>query len=291
MRRSTTVRIANLARLTVRDAQDGHADADTREVTLSPLRPSDALSADLDRTRRTRALVEQLIAEPSLLGPDFSPIRRLDAGAPSLAPAHGWKATGRGTPGTEIADTLTLLEQAAALGLVERLDWAFRCHTFDLAVDAGVTAEIHLTPEPETFGGACPPRLAVSWLRGRRALSVCAELHADAFEDERRLLSAVEEMRGWGWQLVYADIASAPDAERALALLPRIRPAYVHVDLTVPGRAQDPATSRLLDAAVDVGASVIALGLDTSSRLDAALALGATYGRGGLIGRAVASPR
>ncbi len=260
-------------------------------MTLSPPRASDALSADLDRTRRTRALVEQLIADPSLLGPDFSPIRRLDAGAPSLAPVVGWKATGRGTPGTEIADTLSLLEQAAALGLVERLDWAFRCHTFDLAADAGLSTELHLTPEPETFGAACPPRLAVSWLRGRRALSVCAELHADAFEDERRLLGAVDEMRGWGWQIVYADVATSPCAERALALVGHIRPAYVHVDLAVPGRATDPAVSRALDAAVDVGASVIALGLDTSARLEQAIALGATFGRGAVIGRTVSSPR
>ena len=78
-----------------------------------------------------------------------------------------------------------------------------------MALDAGLVGELHLTPEPETFGGACPPRLAVSWLRGRRALSVCAELHADAFDDEARLVAAVEEMQGWGWQVVYADVVGS----------------------------------------------------------------------------------
>ena len=72
-------------------------------VSIAAPRPSDALSADLDRTRRTRSQVEALIADPSLLGPDFTPIRRLEATAPGLAPLLGWKATGRGTAGSGIA--------------------------------------------------------------------------------------------------------------------------------------------------------------------------------------------
>ncbi len=260
-------------------------------MSLAPSRPSDALSADLDRTRRTRAQVEGLIAEPALLGPDFTPIRRLDAAAPGLAPLLGWKATGRGAPGSDIADTLTLLEQAAALGLVERLDWAFRAHTFDIAVDAGLSSELHLTPEPETFGSPCPPRLAVSILRGRRALSVCAELHADSFGDERRLLSAAEEMQSWGWQLVYADLLGTPAHAAAVRLAATLRPAYVQLDLSVPGRAGDPAAAPWVAMAGEVGAQVMTLGVDNSPTLDTAVALGATYGRGSILGRPVSTPR
>lgn len=260
-------------------------------MSIAPLRPSDALSAGLDETRRTRELVEALIAQPARLGPDFMPIRRLDAAAPGLAPLLGWKATGRGEHGTEVADTLSLLEQAAALGLVERLDWAFRCHTFDVSLDAGLVGELHLTPEPETFGGACPPRLAVSWLRGRRALSVCAELHADAFDDEPRLLAAVEEMQGWGWQVVYADLLGSDSLGTALRLMPRLRPAYVQVDLASAARHGQDAVGRLLDAGGENGAQTMALGVDTTARLDEALGLGAAYGRGLLIGRACAVPR
>ena len=260
-------------------------------MTIAAGRPSDALTADLARTRRTRDQVEALIASPALLGPDFTPIRRLDPAEPGRAPLLGWKATGRGTAGTAIADTLSLLEEAAALGLVERLDWAFRCHAFDVALDSGMQGELHLTPEPETFGAACPPRLAVAWLRGRRALGICAELHADAFADERRLLSAVEEMQGWGWQVVYADVAGSPYDATALRLLPRLRPAYVQVDLATAGRAQDPGVARALEAGSAAGAQVMALGVDSPAQLDAALALGATYGRGGLLGRAVPVPR
>ncbi len=258
-------------------------------MSIAAPRPSDALSADLDRTRRTRSQVEALIADPALLGPDFTPIRRLEASAPGLAPLLGWKATGRGAAGSGIADTLTLLEQAASVGLVERLDWAFRAHTFDLAVEAGLVGELHLTPEPETFGAPCPPRLAVSVLRGRRALTVCAELHADGFDDEARLLAAADEMASWGWHLVYADLVGGTAAATALRLADRLRPAYVQLDLSVPGRATDPRTREWLDAAAEVGASVMALGVDTQAALETALALGAVYGRGTLVGRT--SPR
>jgi len=265
-------------------------DADTPWVSLSSVRASADLSADLDRARRTRGLVEQLIAQPSLLGPDFTPIRTLDAAAPALAPVLGWKARGRGTPGTDIADTLSLLAQAAELGLVERLDWAFRAHTFDVAVDSGMTGELHLTPEPETFGTACPPRLAVAILRGRRALSVCAELHEDSFVDARRLIAATEEMRTWGWQVVVADVSGTTSEQEVRRLLPSLRPAYVQIDLGRPDRPSDATIAAWRDAALEIGAAVLALGVDDTARLDAALELGAAYGRGTLLGRPVAVP-
>jgi EAL domain-containing protein (putative c-di-GMP-specific phosphodiesterase class I) len=256
-------------------------------VSLAPARPSDALGADLDRARRTREQVEALIATPSLLGPDFSPIRALDAATPAAGSLLGWKATGRGTSGTETADTLALLASAASLGLVERLDWAFRCHAFDVAMDSDIAGELHITPEPETFGSACPPRLAVAFLRGRRSLSVCAELHADAFADEHRLLSAAEEMRAWGWQLVYADVTES--AAAALRLLPQLRPAYVHVDAAAARRG-DPTPRDLVAAGREVGAAVIAVGVDSSAELDAARDAGADYARGRLVGPPVPAP-
>ena len=280
-----------LARLHPTAAQDARQHADTPNVSIAPARPAEALTHDLDRARRTRAQVEQLIADPSLLGPDFAPIRRLETSAPGLAPLLGWKATGRGRPGTDVADTLTLLAHASALGLVERLDWAFRAHTFDVMVDSGVAGELHLTPEPETFGTPCPPRLAVAVLRGRRALDVCAELHEDAFADERRLLAAVDEMVGWGWQTVIADIAARPTGPAAMRLMSRIRPAYVHVDLSQPARLSDPGRSSWIDSAVECGAQVIALGVDTTRDLESAVDLGASYARGALIGATTHRPR
>ena len=235
-----------------------------------------SLVTALDRTRRTRALVEELINDPAQLGPDFQPVRRLTDNA-----VVGWKATGRGRPGTELADTLALLGGAASLGLVERLDWAFRALVFDRAVLAGVRETVHLTPEPQTYLSACPPRLAVSVGRGRRELAVAAEVHDDGLADLRLLEQAVAEMRGWGWQIVLADVADERDALHAVDL---VRPDVVQVDLSRAGRRGSAAVAAFLEAGLSVGAEVMALGIDSAGQRAEAMALGATVGRGLLLG-------
>jgi EAL domain-containing protein (putative c-di-GMP-specific phosphodiesterase class I) len=234
------------------------------------------LTDELEQTRRRRVLVETLIAHPDQLGPDFAPIRRL-----ADDELVGWKATGRGLAGTELADTLSLLAGAASLGLVERLDWAFRCLAFDRAIDAGVDVPLHITPEPDTFVSACPPRLAVSFGRGRRALSVAAEIHDDAFADVGRLRSALHEFREWGWAIVLADLTDSPEATQAMSWL---SPDIVQVDLAVPGRDKSPAVRRLVATAAECGAEVMALGVDSQVRRSVAVELGATLGRGRLFG-------
>jgi EAL domain-containing protein (putative c-di-GMP-specific phosphodiesterase class I) len=235
-----------------------------------------SLVSALDRTRRTRALVEELINDPAQLGPDFQPVRRLTDDA-----VVGWKATGRGRPGTELADTLALLGEAASLGLVERLDWAFRALVFDRAVLADVRETVHLTPEPQTYLSACPPRLAVSVGRGRRQLALAAEVHEDGLADLRLLEQAVAEMRGWGWQIVLADVADERDALHAVEL---VRPDVVQIDLSRAGRRGSAAVAAFLEAGLSVGAEVMALGIDSAGLRAEAMALGATVGRGLLLG-------
>ncbi|MDX6273786.1 MAG: hypothetical protein QOJ92_996 [Frankiales bacterium] len=245
-----------------------------------------SLTNDLERTRRDRALLDDLIANPQRLGPDFQPIRRL---ADDTVVAY--KATGRGQAGTDLADTLTLLEAAQGLGVVERLDWAFRCLAFDVAIDAGLQAEVHLTPEPETFGSACPPRLAVSFGRGKRALTVGAELHMQAFDDSVAMRRAVDEWREYGWKVVVADVA---DREDAVGLIPVLRPDYVQLDMSLPGRTAvgtAPSVRRLVSAALDNGAEVMATRVDVPSRRPEAAELGATCARGLILGAPGPLPR
>jgi EAL domain-containing protein (putative c-di-GMP-specific phosphodiesterase class I) len=119
---------------------------------------------------------------------------------------------------------------------------------------------------------------------------VCAELHADSFADIRRLLAATEEMRGWGWHLVLSDLSGTTAEQDALRLLPSLRPAYVQIDLDRPDRPSDASAAEWRDAALDVGAALMALGVDSGARLETAIDLGATYGRGSLLGRPVALP-
>lgn len=247
---------------------------------------SSPLVDTLRQTRQTRALVEELIADPRQLGPDFAPIHRIDDPAllPVAAPRLGWKATGRGRPGSPVADTLSLLSEAQRLGLVERLDWAFRCHTFDIALEAGLQGELHLTPEPETFTSPCPPRLAVPFLRGRRALSIVAELHEDAFVVGRPLRQAVEQMRSWGWQFAYGDVAGSASEGIAVDLLETIRPAYAHVDVSRP------VDLSYLTAVRRGGATLLAVGVDRAADLTRARDLDAVWARGTFVGAVTDRP-
>lgn len=230
-----------------------------------------------EKMRQDRALIENLIEDPSLLGPDFQPLKQLADDV-----VVGYKATGRGQSGTELDNTLSLLASAQSSGLVERLDWAFRCLAFDVAVEAGVTGEIHMTPEPETFGSPCPPRLATSFGRGRRTLAVAAEVHLEGFAHPG-LETAVTEWRGWGWRVVVADVAQVLDAA-LLRRLDVLRPDAIQVDLAKPHRDSDPRVKEMLAWASSSGTQVHALSVDTEARREQALELGATVGRGRLLG-------
>lgn len=238
-----------------------------------------SLADSVDKLRNDRLLIEALIERPEQLGPDFQPVRALSDG--SLV---GYKATGRGQAGTDLSSTLALLESAQGLGLVERLDWAFRCLAFDVFLDRGVDAEMWITPEPETYRSACPPRLATSWGRGRRSVRVAAEVPAHAFAQPAALVAGVEEFRGWGWRVVADDVADVPGA---LAVFDQLRPDVVKLDLDKPGRnpgAPSDGVRAMLDVAARRGIDVVALGVDSEQRRDAAVALGATLGRGRLLG-------
>lgn len=236
------------------------------------------LSAEVQDTYRIRDLMDALLADPRQLGPDYQPIHSL-----SQARRIGYKATGRGAPGTELADTLSLLDGARSLGFLERIDWAFRSLAFEdiLAVPA---MELHLTPEPETFGTPCAPRFAGLMSRANRELRVAAEIHEDAFAPGVALARGLAEIREWGWKVVLADLA---DHETSLARAHEIAPDVVQIDLRLPRRTnceEHHGVRRLLELAESNGAQVMVLGVDDSRGLEAAEAFGASTARGTLFG-------
>lgn len=237
-----------------------------------------ALPTDVAQTYRTRDLIEALIADPRQLGPDYQPIHSLANN--SLV---GFKATGRGAEGTDLADTLSLLDGARSLGLVERLDWAFRA----LAVEDLLPMphyELHLTPEPETFGTLCPPRFAGVMSRGRAGLRVAAEIHPESFEPGVALHAGIAEIREAGQKVIVTGLVASPEL---VARAAEIRPDVVQIDLRHAVGAvsdEDHRVRQACDLAHEVGAAVMAIGVDTPTLREHALALGATLARGDLYG-------
>lgn len=235
------------------------------------------LSDTTDRIRRDRELLEQLIDDPTPLGPDFAPVRSL-----TDETLIAYKATGRGQIGTELNSTLALLSSAQSSGLVERLDWSFRCLAFDVATEAGLDVELHLTPEPETFLSMCPPRLTTSFGRGRRLHKIGCEVHAAGFAEDS-LESAANEWRGWGWKIIVADVSELVDPA-FLRRLSQLQPDVVQVDLGKPRRESDLGVAQLLAWATESGVAIHALGVDNDVRRQQAIDLGAVAGRGLLFG-------
>jgi EAL domain-containing protein (putative c-di-GMP-specific phosphodiesterase class I) len=237
-----------------------------------------SLSPDVARTRQTREQIEELLRDPRRLGPDYAPIHSLPDGQ-----LVGYKATGRGAPGTSVADTLSLLNGARSLGLVERLDWAFRALAIqDMLARPGL--ELHLTPEPETFLTPCPPRLAAVVARGNRELRIAAEVHGEAFADGVRLLEGAAEIRSWGWRIVLTDVA---DDETALRRADQLKPDIIQLDLRRPGRSDSDehhGVRRLRAIAEESGAALMAVGADSATLRERAIGLGATLGRGDAFG-------
>lgn len=247
-----------------------------------------SLSDDLSDARRTREQFEELLTNPARIGPDYEAIR--DLRDDSLV---GVKASARGWAGTEFSDRAGMARVGRALGLIERVDWTYICRSFDVALAAAITVPVHISPEPETSGTICPPRLAVSFSRGKRDLDVVMEMRLDLFEDEGgqgdqggqgALRRAVDEYRSWGWRIAIPDYADEP---HHMATLRAVRPEIVYVDMARPGRtAGNPsrAVQELLATAETFGSEVLAMGVDSAKQRADAFELGARAGRGLIFG-------
>jgi EAL domain-containing protein (putative c-di-GMP-specific phosphodiesterase class I) len=241
-----------------------------------------SLVSSLDQMRSDRALLDEMI-EKNTLGAEFQPVVDLASGQ-----AVGYKAIARGPAGTAVASPAGLLRSAVATGLVDRLDWMFRCEAFDQFAAARLPRErrLFVLPEPETYRAPCPPRLAAAFGRARRELSVVIDVAPRAFDDLPALLDSAAEWRSYGWQVAVEDCADQPNA---LEALPRLAPEIVKVDLALPGRLPGQLSSSvraLLEYAESSFVTVCAESLDLSDRRSAALELGAELGRG----RAIAHP-
>jgi EAL domain-containing protein (putative c-di-GMP-specific phosphodiesterase class I) len=246
-----------------------------------------SLTSSLDAMRSDRALLDRMVEDNSL-GAEFQPVVDLASG--SIA---GYKAIARGPAGSPVANPSGLLSSALATGLVDRLDWMFRCRAFDDFAEAALPKErmVFVLPEPETYRSPCPPRLATSFGRARRELNVVVDVPARAMRDPRALIEASVEWRGYGWKVAVEDCA---DEGGAVGVLRDLRPDIVKLDLSLPGRMpheRSAAARDLLGYAESTFAVICADGVDTSDRRTAALELGAELGRGRALGHPGPLPR
>ena len=237
-----------------------------------------SLTSSLDQMRTDRALLDRMIEEQSL-GSEFQPVVDLASGT-----VVAYKAIARGPAGSIVERPAGLLTHALATGLVDRLDWMFRCAAFDAFAAAALPGgrALFVLPEPETYGSPCPPRLAASFGRARRTLPVVVDVAPRAFDAMRRLLDMAAEVRGYGWRIAVEDCADHPNA---IAGLPELRPDFVKVDLALPGRTTGSGgTAAVVAYAEGAFTTIVAESVDSSDRRTAALSMGAELARGRVFG-------
>jgi EAL domain-containing protein (putative c-di-GMP-specific phosphodiesterase class I) len=126
----------------------------------------------------------------------------------------------------------------------------------------------------------CPPRFAALFQRVRRELRIVGEVHAIAFADSARLRTGLGEMREWGWRVALADVADDDSWVRSLV---SVKPDLVQIDFALPGRTAGlatPAVARLVAAAGEAGAELMAINVETAAAKAMARELGCALARG-----------
>lgn len=207
----------------------------------------------------------------------------------------GFEALTRGPRRTMYERPDLLFAAARSARRLAELDWACRCQAFRTAAEAdlGPPTRVFVNAEPQTIGTACPEHLLRDWVSAHRRLRVVVEVtERDLCAAPGDLLRVAATLHELGWEVALDDVG-ANDA--GVALLPVLRPDVVKLDMGLlaprPTRGQR-AVLRAVEAYVRAtGALVVAEGIETEAHLARALALGADWGQGWLLGRPAPLPR
>jgi len=201
----------------------------------------------------------------------------------------GWEALTRGPDAGGLQSPDALFAAARACRRLAELDWACRCAAFRSATDAQVRppTRLFVNAEPQTLGTACPHHLLPDWVSAHRRLRVVVEVtERDLCNAPGDLLRVAATLHELGWEVALDDVG-ANDA--GVALLPVLRPDVVKLDMRLlaprPGSAERRVLRAVQAYAAASGAHVVAEGIETRADRRRAVALGADWGQGWLLGR------
>ncbi len=217
----------------------------------------------------------------------FQPI--IDLGTDTVV---GFEALIRGPAGTSLERPERILAAARAEDRLVETDSALHLVALDQAARAGLRtpSTLFVNCEPETAGRL--GELGLIWTRNGAPFESVVEISERMLaERPGSLLAAINELRAGGWGIALDGVGAD---ERALALLPFVRPDVVKLNLRVlgarPGARLGQVAAAVHAYAEESGAAVLAQGVETEDELMLAFALGATLGQGYLFGRPAALP-
>jgi EAL domain-containing protein (putative c-di-GMP-specific phosphodiesterase class I) len=213
----------------------------------------------------------------------YQPFVDLDTGA---VMAH--EALLRGPAATGWESPMVLLDAAREAGRLADLEQAsLRASLADAAcLSDGRPVTLFVNLEPDTLTRRLD--VVLDALAGRPAhVQVVVEITERALTaDLAGVLAGAERLRAAGCAIALDDVGVQPES---LAFIPLLRPEVVKLDLRLLRTVKDVGTVTVAGAvrayAEQVGAEVVAEGIETPEDLTRALVLGATLGQGWLWGR------
>lgn len=227
--------------------------------------------------------IDQIIRE-GLVRAHYQPIVDLES---RETVAH--EALARGPVGTRYERPDLLFAAARTGDRLGDLDWLCRRTAVEGALEAGLASDhaLFLNVEPEALSTPAPEAIVGLIDRAAASLRLVLEItERSLLRDPASLLAAVDVARASGWGIALDDVGADPDS---LSLMPFLRPDVVKLDLRIiqsrPDREAAKVMSAVLAEAERNGSTILAEGIETQEHLDAAIALGATYGQGWLFAR------
>lgn len=214
----------------------------------------------------------------------FQPVVDLETGA-----VVAYEALARGPSGSALESPRALLHAGEEVGLLAETDWACRNAAVAGALAGGLepSTVLFVNVEPATLHAPAPEPTSGLWDEARRTLRVVLEVKEEALTAHpAELLHLVSWVRELGWGVAVDDVGAKGGS---LALMPLIRPDVIKLDKRV---VQERPSAELAEVVNAVTAQeenspvvVVAKGIENERHLEAALAVGARYGQGWLLGR------
>lgn len=242
---------------------------DTPPAPRRPAASDGRLLAEVIRRRSVRTLFQPIIHLPT-------------------ATVSGFAAVSRGPAGTPLESPEALLAAARDAGRLGELDWVFRVS----AMEAASASRLHpslswcFNVEPEGLATPCPDHLVAAYGRSRANLRAVLEVvDRDQRGYARTLLAACEDARRTTWGVALDRVGTD---DRALALLPLLKPDVVKLDRSLLQRPPNPDIARVT-AVVNAyaersNAVIIAEGIEEPEHAQRAAVYGAEFGQGYLFG-------
>ncbi|MBO3737473.1 sensor domain-containing phosphodiesterase [Actinoplanes flavus] len=213
----------------------------------------------------------------------YQPFVDVDTGA-----VLAFEALMRGPEGTPLQSPIALLEAARAAGRLADLERASLLASLGDAarMSGGRPVTLFVNLEPSTLTQRLDVVLEALETRAQHVQLVVEITERALSEDLPGVLAGAERLRAAGCAIALDDVGVNP---ASLAFIPLLRPKVVKLDLKLLRTVKDPATVAVAGAvrayAEEVGAEVVAEGIETPEDLTRALVLGATLGQGWLWSR------